>query len=324
MSAPSCHLPAHVPLAIQTRGEHVESIHYGSAIVIDAQGDTLHRIGDTTGYYFARSTLKPLFAVGILRAGLDLDARQLALTAASHSGSPRHQQVALSILRDAGLGEDTLGNLADLPYGATEKTHHLASGGSSNRLAQNCSGKHAALLALCVLRGWDTATYLQPGHPVSNLLHGTIEELTGETPAHTSIDGCGTPVYALTLGGLARAFSRLATAPPTTPEYRVALAMRTHPELVAGEDRDTTTFMRTVPGSIAKDGFEGVQVASLADGTAIAVKIADGGDRARMPVTAALLHDHLPVANRHHLSDLLSSPVTAGAEGTTVGSLRAL
>lgn len=324
MSAPTRGLPAHVPLAIQTRGEQVESIHYGSAIVVDARGEPLHHIGDTTGYYFARSTLKPLFAVGILRAGLDLNDRQLALTAASHSGSPDHQQVALGILRDAGLGEEALGNLADLPYGIPEKAQHLASGGSSNRLAQNCSGKHAALLALCVHRDWDTATYLYPGHPISDLLHGTIRELTGEDPAHTSIDGCGTPVYALTLGGLARAFSRLATAPPGTPEYHVAQAMRAHPELVAGEGRDTTTFMRTVPGSIAKDGFEGVQVAALADGTSIAVKIADGGDRARIPVTAALLHNHLSAANRRHLSGLLSSPVTAGSDGVTVGTLRAL
>ncbi|MGX1749957.1 asparaginase [Glutamicibacter protophormiae] len=310
-------LPQHVPLVAATRGDAIESIHYGSAVVLGPDGSVLESRGDTQALYYPRSALKPLFAVGLLRAGLELSDEQIALAAASHSGSQRHQDVARSTLEAAGLSLQALGNSTDLPYGTAEQAAWLAAGGSATQLAQNCSGKHAALLALCKLKGWDLKSYLCEGHPLLQLLRETVEELTGEDIAGQSTDGCGTPVYLLSLPALARGFARLASAAQGTPEGRVAAAMRACPELVAGEGRDVTALMREVPGAIAKDGFEGIQAVALPDGTALAVKIADGGDRARMPITAALLATHVRVPQ-----DLLSSPALGG--GKPVGRLAAL
>lgn len=315
-------LPRHVPVAAATRGQVIESVHYGSAVMLDADGRQIAALGDTTARFYPRSALKPLFAVGLLRAGLELDDEQIALAAASHSGSERHQQVALSTLHAAGLHESDLGNSTDLPYGIAERNAWLTAGGTATRLAQNCSGKHAALLALCRLKGWDTASYLTAGHPLLDLLAETVEELTGERITETSTDGCGTPVYTLTLAALARGFARLSAASGGTAEARVARAMRRYPELVAGEGRDVTALMRAVPGSVAKDGFEGVQAVGLGDGTSLAVKIADGGDRARMPVTAKLLIGRLGGQAPNALHELATAPAYGG--GLPVGELAAL
>lgn len=310
-------LPQHVPLVAATRGDAVESIHYGSAVVLGPDGSLVESRGDTQALFYPRSALKPLFAVGLLRAGLELTDEQIALAAASHSGSQRHQDIARSTLAAAGLGVEDLGNSTDLPYGPAERAAWLAAGHGPTQLAQNCSGKHAALLALCKLKGWDLAGYLGEDHPLLQLLRETVEELTGERIGGVSTDGCGTPVYLLSLPALARGFAKLASAPEGTAEARVAAAMRAYPELVAGEGRDVTALMRSIPGAIAKDGFEGIQAVALSDGTALAVKIADGGDRARMPITAALLATHVRVPQ-----DLLSSPALGG--GKPVGRLAAL
>lgn len=282
-------LPAHAPLAVQTRGDAVESIHYGSLVTTGPDGTVTSSIGDARAGFYPRSALKPLFAVGLVRAGLALSSEQLALAAASHSGSERHQRIAASTLADAGLDASALANSTDLPYGVEEQKAWLRDGNGPTRLAQNCSGKHAALAFLCVTRGWPVQGYLDTSHPINELLRSTVEELTGEAVGATSTDGCGTPVYTLSLVGMARAFGRLAAAADGTAERAVADAMRAHPELVAGEGRDVTAIMRAVPGLVAKDGFEGIQAIGLPDGTGLALKISDGGDRARMPVAAAAL-----------------------------------
>lgn len=323
MTDPLAHpvLPEHEPLVVATRGEAVESIHYGSAVLLDAAGNVAASYGEPQAAYYPRSALKPLFAVGMLRAGLELTDEQLALASASHSGAPIHQQVATTTLNAAGLDESALRNSTDLPYGVAERQAYLAAGGTATQLAQNCSGKHAALAALSELKGWDTANYLQDEN-LLQLLQDTVEELTGESISGVSTDGCGTPVYLLSLHGLARGFARLASAEPGTPEARVAAAMSTHPELVAGEGRDVTDLMRAVPGAVAKDGFEGIQAVALADGTAVAVKIADGGDRARMPITIKLLTEFLGESAPSALAELASSPAFGG--GAPVGLLTAL
>ncbi|HCM93400.1 MAG TPA: asparaginase, partial [Glutamicibacter sp.] len=123
-------LPQHVPLVAATRGEAVESIHYGSAVLLDAQGQVLVSLGEPQAAYYPRSALKPLFAVGMLRAGLQLDDQQLALASASHSGAPIHQQVASSTLAAANLDESALRNSTDLPYGVAERADYLAGGGT--------------------------------------------------------------------------------------------------------------------------------------------------------------------------------------------------
>ncbi|WP_113716944.1 asparaginase [Arthrobacter dokdonensis] len=308
----STQFPAHAPLAVQTRGSMVESVHYGSLAAVKPDGGTLLSRGEPTARMYPRSALKPLMAVAMLRAGVDLTDQQLALAAASHSGAAGHQETAEKILADAGLTVDDLGNSTDLPYGTAERTAWLAAGHGPTHLAQNCSGKHAALLATCVANGWPVETYLDHNHPLPALIREVVAELTGEELTDISTDGCGTEVFALSLTGMARAFSRLTTAARGTPEHRVADAMRGNPELVAGEGRDVTALMRAVPGLLAKDGFEGVQLIALGDGGAVALKISDGGDRARMPaavpallalgVEAALLEpfNNLPVLGGGH------------------------
>jgi L-asparaginase II len=149
----------------------------------------------------------------------------------------------------------------------------------------------------------------------------TVEDLAGEKIAHTAVDGCGTPLFAVSLQALTRAVGRIAAASPGTPEGLVADAIHTHPEMVAGNRRDTTALMRAVPGLIAKDGFEAVQVAALPDGTAIGVKIADGSDRARLPVTVAALVlagiDPGPLAPFIDAADMNGLAVVADLRPTT-------
>lgn len=287
MTAPA--FPAHVPLAVQTRGDMVESVHFGSLAAVDATGATLFSLGDPKARIYPRSALKPLMAVAMLRAGLTLPAEQLALAAASHSGSADHQRVAALTLAGAGLDAGALRNSTDLPYGPAERQDWLAAGHGATRLAQNCSGKHAAMLATCVLNGWPLESYLSASHPLPRLIREVVAELTGDDITTVSTDGCGTEVFGLSLTGMAAAFSRLVTAPAGTAEYDVAAAMRAHPTMVAGLGRDVTALMQAVPGLLAKDGFEGIQLIALADGRAVALKISDGGDRARMPAAAPAL-----------------------------------
>ncbi|MBP2411830.1 L-asparaginase II [Arthrobacter stackebrandtii] len=312
--------PAHAPLAVQTRGALVESVHFGSLTALKHDGGSLLSLGEPTSRMYPRSALKPLIAVAMLRAGLELPDDQLALAAASHSGAAVHQETAEKILADAGLTPSELRNSTDLPYGTAEREAWLRNGHGPTQLAQNCSGKHAALLATSARNGWPLDTYLHADHPITALIRETVADLTGEAITAISTDGCGTEVFGLSLTGMARAFSRLATAEPGTPERRVADAMRAHPVLVAGEGRDVTALMQAVPGLLAKDGFEGIQLIALADGSAVALKVSDGGDRARMPaaVPALLALGVEPGA----LAPFNNLPVFGG--GRPVGELRGL
>jgi L-asparaginase II len=282
-------VPTHVPLVHLIRDGLVEGVHHGSVVVLAPDGSVVFRTGDVDTAFFPRSTAKPMQAVAMTRLGLSLPPDLLALAAASHSGEPFHLDAAQRILDGCGCTEDDLGNPADRPFDPFEAAGWIASGRPTRRLAHNCSGKHAAMLATASLRGWATAGYLDRGHPLQRAIAATVEGLTGEQIAYTAVDGCGSPLFAVSLAALTRALGRIATAAEDTAEGRVARAMRAHPEMVGGTRRDVTALMRAVPGLIAKDGFEAVQVAALPDGTAIGVKIADGSDRARLPVTVAAL-----------------------------------
>jgi L-asparaginase II len=304
-------LPQHAPLVVATRDGLVESIHYGSAIATAPDGTVLATAGDPLAPFYPRSALKPLQAVAMVRAGLSLPADLLALAAASHSGGAKHRGGTQRILAMHGLSASDLENSTDLPYGAYERENWLRSGFHPTQLTQNCSGKHAAMAATCVINGWPVRGYLDPSHPLQQVVASTVAELTGEAPFARSTDGCGTPLFALTLRGMARAFGTIAAAAanasaystaaaahstpdddgaaPLPAEAAVGLAMRQHPDMVAGERRDVTELMRLLPGTVAKDGFEGLQLVGLPDGRAVAVKISDGGDRARMPATVHVL-----------------------------------
>jgi L-asparaginase II len=326
-------LPQHAPLVVATRDGLVESIHYGSAIATAADGSILATAGDPLAPFYPRSSLKPLQAVAMVRAGLNLPADLLALTAASHSGGAKHRGGTRRILAMHGLAASDLENSTDLPYGTSERENWLRSGLHATQVTQNCSGKHAAMAATCIINGWPVKGYLDPSHPLQRLVAATVVDLTGEQPRARSTDGCGTPLYALTLRGMARAFGTIAAAAaaittastpddggtaPLPAEAAVGLAMRQHPDMVAGEHRDVTELMRLLPGAVAKDGFEGVQLVGLPDGRAVAVKISDGGDRARMPATVHVLEslgvDTAPLAG------IATAPVLGG--GHKVGLLQ--
>ena len=323
-------LPRHTPLVIATRGGLVESVHYGSAIATAADGSILATAGDPLAPFYPRSSLKPLQAVAMVRAGLKLPADLLALTAASHSGGAKHRGGTQRILAMHGLTVADLDNSTDLPYGTSEREDWLRTGFHATQLTQNCSGKHAAMAATCVINGWPVKGYLDPSHSLQQLIATTVTELTGEEPFARSTDGCGTPLFALTLRGMARAFGTIAAAAasastsaddrtaPLLAEAAVGLAMRQHPDMVAGERRDVTELMRLLPGAVAKDGFEGVQLVGLPDGRAVAVKISDGGDRARMPATVHVL-ESLGV-DTAALAGVGTAPVLGG--GHKVGMLR--
>ncbi len=325
-------LPQHAPLVTAIRDGLVESVHYGSAVAIAEDGSTVASAGDPSAPFYPRSSLKPLQAVAMVRAGLELPADLLALAAASHSGAAKHREGALRILDLHGLSVTDFENSTDLPYGVREREEWLRGAGAATQLTQNCSGKHAAMAATCVINGWPIRGYLDPSHPLQQLVATTVRDLTDEDPSTVSTDGCGTPLFALTLRGMARAFGLIAGAAaasvatpddggpaPQSAEAAVGLAMQRHPDMVAGEGRDVTELMRLLPGSVAKDGFEGVQLVGLADGRAVGVKISDGGDRARMPATVKLLEalgvDTVP------LSGIATAPVLGG--GHQVGLLQA-
>jgi L-asparaginase II len=238
---------------------------------------------------FPRSANKPMQAAGMLRCGLDLDGELLALAAASHSGEDFHVAGVRKILDRAGLTEDDLQCPRALPREEVFQREYLREGGEPDRVHMNCSGKHAAMLATCVVAGWPTDSYTDPAHPLQVALRQALEGLAGEQSAAVGVDGCGAPVFALSLAGLTRAFQAMVTAPPGTPERRVADAMRAHPEWTSGSLRPERALMATVPGLLVKAGAEGVQAFALADGRAVAFKIEDGSARAREPVTVALL-----------------------------------
>jgi len=311
---------APVPVAEVVRSGFVESVHHGSVVVIGADGEIVLELGPTTAPVFPRSSNKPIQGLAMVRAGLDLDGELLALACASHSGEDFHLEGARRILASAGLSELDLQNTPDLPYDEVERRAWVATGREASPLAQNCSGKHAAMLATCVRNGWETATYRDPAHPLQQLMAETLADLAGEPVAATGIDGCGAPVMAVSLVGLARAFGALAGAPEGTDEARVARAIRENPQWLGGTRRDVTSLINGVPGLVAKDGAEAVYAAGLADGSAVALKIADGGQRARPVVMAAALR-RLGV-EADVLAELELAPVLG--HGQPVGSVVAV
>ncbi|MFJ3640538.1 asparaginase [Streptomyces sp. NPDC090108] len=318
-AAPVVREPLHAPVAHVVRGGVVEGVHHGSVVVLDADGRVGFQLGDIEAAFYPRSALKPVQAVAMLRAGLPLDGGELlSLAAASHSGEERHLDGARRLLGLAGLTEDDLRNVPDMPYDPVERDIWVRDGRTPDRLAQNCSGKHAAMLWTAKVNGWSLEDYLDPAHPLQRAVAETVEDLTGQRVAGVTVDGCGAPLFSISLHGLARALARITTAAPGTPEARVADAMREHAELASGKRRDVAALMRAVPGLLAKDGFEGVEVAALPDGRAVAVKIADGNDRARVPVAAAALAR--AGVNPALLTAFEGAPLLGG--GRPVGSVR--
>ena len=276
-------------LAEVIRSGFAESRHRGSVVVLGPDSHPVLRAGETTAAAFPRSANKPMQATGMVRAGLDLDGKLLALAAASHSGEAFHVAGVREILAGAGLDEGALRCPPALPLDERELQQVLRTGGDADRVHMNCSGKHAAMLATCVAAGWPPGSYLEPGHPLQREIRQTLEQLAAERTAAVGVDGCGAPLFALSLTGLARAFGTMVRAEPGSAPRRVADAMRAYPDWTSGTRRPESALMEAVPGLLLKSGAEGVVAFALPDGTAAAAKIDDGAARALPAVTVALL-----------------------------------
>jgi len=304
-------------LAEVVRSGFVESRHRGVVVALAANGTFAFTAGSANAPVFPRSANKPLQAAAMLRAGLPLEGELLALAAASHSGEDFHAKGVHDILDHVGLTPDDLRCPPALPIDdPTARRLIRESDTPESRMRNNCSGKHAAMLVTCIANDWPTDSYLDLQHPLQRQIKKTIEELAREPVAATGVDGCGAPLLALTLGGLARAFRALVLAEPGTPERKVADAMRKFPEWTSGTDRDENRLMASVPGLLLKAGAEGVDAFALPDGSAAAVKIEDGNSRARTPVTVAILAG----LGAQPPAELATTVVTGG--GRPVGQIR--
>jgi L-asparaginase II len=314
-----------VVVAELVRSGFVEGHHYGSVVALDQAGAVEWSVGSTERPILPRSSNKPLQAVGMVRLGLDLPPELLALASASHSGEPFHLDGVRRILASAGLSEAALQTPPDYPLEDAEWHAVVAAGGERTPLQMNCSGKHAAMLATCVVNGWDTSTYLDPAHPLQQAILATVEDLTGEPVAAEAVDGCGAPLLSTSLTGLAGAFRRLAVAEDGA-ERQVAEAIRAHPEWVSGTRRDERALLGAIPGAIGKAGAEACYAVALRDGRAFALKVDDGGARARPVVMAAALRRSGVDAEEGVDGDAVrrtgDSPLLGG--GRRVGEIRAV
>jgi L-asparaginase II len=311
-------------LAEVIRSGFAESRHRGSAVVIGPGGEQVLAIGDVAGPMFPRSSNKPMQAAAMVRCGLDLEGKLLSLAAASHSGEDFHVAGVREILSRAGLTEGALQCPPALPLDEAAQQRILRDGGRPARAYMNCSGKHAAMLATCVAAGWPTGGYRDPGHPLQRKIHQAVARLSGEAVARTGVDGCGAPLFAVSLAGLAKAFRAMALADADSPERKVADAMRAYPEWMSGTHRTDSALMNAVPGLLVKGGAEGVIAFSLPDGRAAACKLEDGAARAVPAVAVALLRVLGADGPKSGpaLARIADVPVYGGGE--VVGHVRAL
>ena len=268
-------------LAKVTRGDLVESLHLGHLVVLNSDGSTYLSKGSPELPIYPRSAIKSLQAAAMLKSGLIVKDDELAIICASHSGSQNHIDLVTKMLTSRDISTSQLKNAVNKPLGEKEK---IAWGEKvPSQLAQNCSGKHAGMLITCQQNCWDMKSYLDLHHPLQAAIKNEIEELSGEKVSAVSVDGCGAPLFAISLIGLSRAISNLVKS-KNDPYQQIVLACTKYPELVAGDGRLTTRMMQAVSGLFMKEGAEGVQVCALRDGRVIAIKIIDGSWRPVAPI----------------------------------------
>lgn len=311
-------MPGLAELAVVERSGFVESRHFGSLVGIAPDGAVAISLGVPDTPMLPRSSTKPWQAAGVRAAGLELSAARTALSAGSHTGEDRHVEATRGILADAGLSERDLRCPADWPEDEATRHRLIKDGEGRSPIRMNCSGKHAAMLACAVHNSWDVAGCLDPDHPVQQVIRQRLELATEVPVSHVAVDGCGAPLFATTVTGLARAARAMALAPAATPEGAVAAAMRAEPEFVGGTGHENSEVMRLVPGSISKGGAEGVLMAAGANGAAVAMKVIDGSPRATTLLALAVLGAlGVDVAGAVSLTRL---PVLGG--GVAVGEIR--
>ena len=316
-----------VELAVVERGGFVESRHTGAAIVLDPDGTPIATLGDTTSPILPRSSLKPVQALACLTAGAPLEGERLALATASHSGTDRHVSVVRDILDAAALGEDALGCPPAWPGDQATRDEVVRDGGAPARIRMNCSGKHAAMLLTCVVNGWPTDGYLSPEHHLQVHIREVAERLVGERSVTTAIDGCGAPVFAMSLAGLAKAIHRIGTSSERSPfalhrsAGTLVRAVRENPWAIDGTGRPDAVVIERL-GVFAKGGAEGVMVMVAPDGTTVALKVLDGSGRAATVVALRLLERHGALAASDVADAVTRLPLSVTGGGQVVGAIR--
>ena len=314
------------------RGGIVESRHEVSVAVADGAGRLRASAGDPDLVVFARSAIKPLQALPLVEDGVveryGLTDEELALVCASHNGAPTHVAAARSILRRIGVPEESLACGPDRPFGEEASQALDASGERPGRIHNNCSGKHAGMMALALANGWPIAGYIRRDHPVQERMLALIAEWSA-TPAEeigVGVDGCGVATFALPLSALAGAFGRFAGSARRsgTPAGRILGAMARYPEMVAGEARLDTDIVRVTGGRVlATVGAEGV-FAALVPGAELGVvlKVEDGAKRAAAPALVGVLRA-LGVLTDEEVAALAAhaEPEVLNTRGEKVGSV---
>jgi L-asparaginase II len=268
-------------LASVTRGGITESLHLGHLIVLNSDGSTYLSKGSPELAIYPRSAVKSIQAAAMLKAGLQVSPDELAIVCASHSGSQKHIDLVVSMLKKRDIPITALKNAIDKPLGDKEKLSWGDKPGT--QLTQNCSGKHAGMLITCQQNGWDIESYLEMTHPLQIAIKNEIELLSGEKVSAETFDGCGAPLFAISLAGLAKAIAAVVKSDDLVYK-QIVTACTMYPELVAGEGRLTTRMMKAVPGLFMKEGAEGIEVCALSDGRVIAIKIIDGSWRPVAPI----------------------------------------
>lgn len=316
-----------VELAVVERDGFIESRHIGSALLVDSEGNTVRALGDVSSAVLPRSSMKPLQALAVLAAGAPLQDERLGLATASHSGTDRHVAIVQDILDSAGLQAR---DLRCPPAWASDRATRDASvraQAQPEQIRMNCSGKHAAMLLACAVNEWETETYLDPEHPLQVHIREVIERLIGGRVSAVAIDGCGAPVYGMSLAQLAKAIHRIGTSLETSPfalhrnAGALVRAVRENPWTIDGPGRHDTLAIEQL-GVFVKSGAEGVLAMVAPDGSTVALKMLDGSSRAATAVALRLLEAHgsLPRDGVAALMGELDLEITGG--GKTVGTIR--
>ena len=313
-------------LAEVERSGFVESRHLGVVAVADADGRLLATAGDPDLVVYLRSTAKPFQALAVRGLGVEaeLGLGEVALAGAcgSHNGEPDHVASVRKVLEAAGLDETALRCPPTLP---TDRTARRRAEGPA-AVYHNCSGKHAYMLAGSVVRGWAPERYTEPDHPLQAVVGDTLSDYAGVPIEHVGVDGCGVPVHAMTLRGLATAYARLATRSATGDEGPAALveAVRRHPFMLSGTGQLDTILVEVTGGRIlAKVGAEATYAATdLSTGAALALKVLDGAPRARAAALLAALRALDWLDDTQWEAVLPAATVDIHGGGRTVGAVR--
>ena len=281
------------------RSGRQESFHVGYGVITDPGGQIVRSYGDPQYATYVRSSAKPIQAMAVLRSGAYADLKftpeELAVICSSHSGAVIHTELVAQIFSKAGISPDLLACGIHPPIDKKSAKQLVDSGLEPQQIHNNCSGKHAGMLASCVQLGYDPKGYLDPDHPVQRYIYDVVKEYTSEESIHRGVDGCSAPVFYLPLSKIALAFARISVR-ETAECQQIFEAMTTYPHLVGGNGRFDTALMQSYPGQImSKGGAEAVSAAGfiMPDGQAygLAVKVLDGNYRAIGQMVLKMLED---------------------------------